>query len=263
MSDHNPSTGINANANAASTSSAPLTPSRRPLTLVSTSTSSSPPRVAVGHDIESVAGYISGEYSCVYSQVNGTLYAGSTALYFLGTFFLFDKKLRLPWEDIRQVQKMEQGIGIQVLTNNDVVYSFTGIHSPDRAWVVLVSLHNDALLDRTPTTPRQPYTPVQKRRNSDPSLSSIVDFDMYLRNDDDDGEENKDGSGSGSGITVTTATATATDISTCMKTPSVSLTPSNVFSSTGGPDLVDIEKLIGKLSLQPIRSSHGGVAGKL
>jgi hypothetical protein len=39
--------------------------------------------------------------------------------------------------------KIKQGIGIQVLTSTDVVYSFTGIHSPDRAWVVLVSLHNE------------------------------------------------------------------------------------------------------------------------
>jgi hypothetical protein len=258
MSDHNPSTGMNN----ASTSTAPGTPSRRPLSLVS---STSPPRVAVGHDIESVAGYISGEYSCVYSQVNGTLYAGSTALYFLGSFFLFDKKLRLPWEDVRQVQKMEQGIGIQVLTNNDVVYSFTGIHSPDRAWVVLVSLHNDALLDRTPPTPRQPYIPVVKRRNSGPSLSSNVDFDMYLRNDDDNDENNGDSIRDGSGIaTATDSIMKTSDLKGEQMSPSpVSLTPSNVFSSTGGPDLVDIEKLIGKLSLQPIRSNHDGVAGKL
>lgn len=88
----------------------------------------SPLRVTVNNDIESVAGYISGEYPCTYMGVNGTLYAGSTALYFLGTFFLFDKKLRLPWEDVLQVQKIDQGI--QALTNDDTVYIFSGIPAP-------------------------------------------------------------------------------------------------------------------------------------
>jgi hypothetical protein len=282
-SDHNPSASAFTGTTSMDTTSTP----NRPLS------ASSPPRVVVGQDIESVAGYISGEYSCVYSQVNGTLYAGSTALYFLGTFFLFDKKLRLPWEDVRQVQKMEQGQGLQVLTNNDIVYSFTGIHSPDRAWLVLVSLHNDALLDRPPTRQRSSsYSYTQrgyKRRNSVPLLSSNPDLDKYLVNDgnenchgEDDGEGERDsGSTSTSGSTIGSTTATSdkpgSNTNTASRagiikaptqkiqttTQSISLPPSNVFSSSGGPALADIEKLIGKISLQPIRSTHDGVAGKL
>jgi hypothetical protein len=274
-SDHNPS--ASASAGTMDTTSTP----NRPLA------ASAPPRVAVGQDIESVAGYISGEYNCVYSQVNGTLYAGSTALYFVGTFFLFDKKLRLPWEDVRQVQKMEQGQGLQVLTNNDVVYRFTGILSPDRAWAVLVSLHNDALMDRP--SPRQrtssnSYTQRQyKRRNSVPLLSSNPDLDEYLRENDNEngqgggGGDSERGSICASGITIATSrehgiTMNSVSRADIIKTPaqkrqtmtqSISLPPSNVFSSSGGPTMANIEKLTGKLSLQPIRSSHDGVTGKL
>jgi hypothetical protein len=229
-------------------------------------------RVAVDHDI----GIISGEYNCVYSQVNGTLYAGSTALYFLGTFFLFDKKLRLPWENVRRVQKANQGL--QVLTKDNVVYSFTGIHSLERAWVVMVSLHNDALLDRPPSRSHSsPYTERgYKRRNSDPLLSSNADFDMYIRDD------NEKGDGSGSGIISASASASTLSRVDGIKTsgrtskstapipppsspipPPPYLPPSNVFSSSGAPDVAEIENLIGKLSLDPIRSTHDGVAGNL
>lgn len=303
-SDHDPSAGTPGMYSTTPPSTSRLLSAPSPV-------SQQPPRVAVGQDIQSVAGYISGEYSCVYSQVNGTLYAGSTSLYFIGTFFLFDKKLRLAWEDVRQVQKMNQGQGLQVLTNSDVVYTFTGIHSPDRAWGVLVSLHNDALLDR-PAGSRQrtsSYSYTQrgyKRRNSVPLLSTnSADFDMYLRNDDSentddgevDGDDNENGDGVGErGRTSTSTSAIAIAIANAnanatrdeldsnlnsasrvdrIKTSaqksqkvtqsqaSISLPPSNIFSSTGGPTLTDVEKLIGKLSLQPIRSSHDGVAGKL
>jgi hypothetical protein len=62
--------------------------------------------------------------------------------------FSIRQELRLPWETSGKFREIEQGQGVQVLTNNDVVYTFTGIQSPDRAWAVLVRLHNDALLDR-------------------------------------------------------------------------------------------------------------------
>jgi hypothetical protein len=129
-------------------------------------------------------------------------------------------------------------------------------------------MNNDVLLDRTPPTPRQPYTPVVKRRNSDPSLSSNVDFDMYLRNDDNNDENNGDSIRDGSGITAATDSSTRADgiklsdpKGEQMSPSQASLTPSNVFSSTGGPDLVDIEKLIGKLSLQPGQPFRSLLAG--
>jgi hypothetical protein len=85
-------------------------------------------------------------------------------------------------DDVR-VQKIEQGQGVQVLTNNDVVYTFTGIQSPDRAWAVLVGLHNDALDETTNETTYVivlPYTQRgYKRRNSVPLLATNSDLDEY------------------------------------------------------------------------------------
>ena len=53
--------------------------------------------IPVKNDIEAIAGVLAGQYSCAYEGVNGVLYAGSKALYFVGTYFLFEKKIKLPW----------------------------------------------------------------------------------------------------------------------------------------------------------------------
>ena len=233
----------------------------------------SPLRVAVGHDIETVAGYISGEYTCTYSQSNGTLYAGSTALYFLGSFFLFDKKLRLPWQDVLQVQKMDDNQGLQVLTKDDTVYVFTGIHAPDRAWVVLVSLHNDALMDRPPSARQQsPHAYREyKRRNSDPLLMSKSDLDFYELDNDDDNDAAAVPENNGF-LMPTSKEGKETAKDDGFKTPApkskVTLPtppPSKSFAASfgGGLDLQEVEYFIGKLSLQPIHCTHKSVAGKL
>jgi hypothetical protein len=60
--------------------------------------------------------------------VNGTLYAGSTALYLSEPFYSTRNSV-CHGKTSGQVQKIEQGQGVQVLTNNDVVYTFTGIQS--------------------------------------------------------------------------------------------------------------------------------------
>lgn len=112
-------------------------------------------------NMKSIVGDIFGEYSCSWENSNGTLYAGSKGIYFLGSFFLFERKLILEWEQIRLVQKADQGI--EVLCKNEATHSFYGTQSPDRFWALLLSLHNDAILDL-----KRRRGNTYRRRNSDP-----------------------------------------------------------------------------------------------
>jgi hypothetical protein len=111
--------------------------------------------------MKSIVGDIFGEYNCSWEKSNGTLYAGSKGIYFLGSFFLFERKLILEWEQVRLVQKADQGI--EVVCKNEASHSFYGTQSPDRFWALLLSLHNDALLDL-----KRRRASTYKRRNSDP-----------------------------------------------------------------------------------------------
>ena len=131
-------------------------------------------------DDNCVIGDIVGEYTCVWRTCKGSLFAGSKGVYFLGSFFLFERKLVLGWDQIRQVQKVDRGVEV-VLVADDTVHCFSGMPAPDRVWTLLVSLHNDALLDRRGRrrTPRGTL----KRRNSDPWNSMVAD-DLF--NDDED-----------------------------------------------------------------------------
>lgn len=100
-----------------------------------------------GMNIEELIGFVEEEYPCVYCQVNGTLYAGTDGIAFLGKFYLFNKKIHLKWVDVK-VQQTDQGISIQ--TRDDaMLHEFSGIHKPERVWSALMSLHNQAILDRT------------------------------------------------------------------------------------------------------------------
>ena len=101
-----------------------------------------------GKNLEDLIGFISEEYECIYSGVSGKLYAGSEAVAFIGKFFLFDKKVLLKWVDVKVVQT-DQGVALQTRDKNPVLHEFSGIHHPDRCWSFLVSLHNQALLDKT------------------------------------------------------------------------------------------------------------------
>lgn len=136
-----------------------------------------------GSNIEELIGFVQEMYPCSYSGVNGTLYAGTDGLAFLGKFFLFDKKMFLKWVDVK-VQQTDQGVAIQTRDDNPVIHEFMGIQKPERVWSALVSLHNQALLDRpaetktdgrTTTTRARAQTavPVQRRQlrrmTSDPS----------------------------------------------------------------------------------------------
>lgn len=101
-----------------------------------------------GRNIEELIGFVQEEYPCVYCNVNGTLYAGTDGLCFLGKFFLFDKKIYLKWVDVK-VQQTDQGVAIQTRDDEPLIHEFIGIQKPERVWSALVSLHNQALLDRT------------------------------------------------------------------------------------------------------------------
>jgi hypothetical protein len=77
--------------------------------------------------------------------------------------FYSTRKLRLPWEDVRQVQKIEQGQGVQVLTNNDVVYTSQAFSRPierGQSWSVCTMMpcwidhQRDNVRHRTPYAAR-------------------------------------------------------------------------------------------------------------
>lgn len=193
--------------------------------------------------IADVSGYVSGQYRCQYQGVDGTLYAGSSALYFLGSYFLFEKKAILEWSMVRKVEKIDHGI--EVLTKNDVRHQFTSLHANDRVWVVLVSLHNDSLMER-PGRRSSSATPRGLRRmNSDPLMTSQIRFlDESLVDD-----EKK------SGDSQELAPAPES-------TRSQSATESFILS-TAGIDIQSVENVAGKLTLQPIRCTCHGVKGKL
>lgn len=103
-----------------------------------------------GRNIEDLIGFVEEEFPCRYMGVSGTLYAGIEGVAFLGKFFLFDKKLHVKWVDVK-VQQSDHGVTMQTRDIKEelaVTHEFTGIHRPERCWSMLVSLHNQALLDR-------------------------------------------------------------------------------------------------------------------
>jgi len=105
-----------------------------------------------GQNLEELIGTIQEEYPCSYSGVNGTLYAATEGLAFVGKFFLFDKKLLLKWVDV-QVQQSGQVVVVQTREDPPILHYFHGIQKPEKCWSVLVSLHNQALLDITRSMP--------------------------------------------------------------------------------------------------------------
>lgn len=102
-----------------------------------------------GINIEELIGFVEEEYPCVYCQVNGTLFAGTDGLAFLGKFYLFNKKIHFKWVDVKVNLTDQGGISIQTRDDEQVLHEFTGIHKPDRVWSALMKLHNEAILDRT------------------------------------------------------------------------------------------------------------------
>ena len=100
---------------------------------------------------EVISGYVQGEFPCVWQNYNGRLIAGSRAVIFHGSFFLFDKTLILNWDDIRQVLHGGNNSNLEIALNDDTVHTFRfqlPQAQPERVWLLLVTLHNDALLGR-------------------------------------------------------------------------------------------------------------------
>lgn len=201
----------------------------------------------VDNRVELITGHIVGEYKCLYSNVNGTLFAGSSALHFDGSYFFFDKSVTCPWEDIRKVNKMEQGI--EVLLKDDNRHVFSSIHAPDRVWVLLVSLHNDWLMGRpSRITPRS-----HKRRNSDPLMSSTV---RML--DESIVQEFVQAVDESAKINETTGAAAPKSSEPTLRSPTESF-----IMSTAGLNMDTVETIAGKLSLQPISCTHNDIRGKM
>lgn len=174
-----------------------------------------------------MAGHLHAEYPCEFGGVTGTLFAGSRGLVFIGSFFFIDKKVRLMWQDVRQIQDLTQGI--QVLCNDGTVSVFSNVHSPEKVWGVLVNLHNDSLMDRSSGT--MPKNAIHKRRKSDPPPSPSTS--LLTENARHD-QEDKDPA-------ITQARVT------------------QVPSS----EVLEVERAVGKIRLQPISCVYNGIEGRL
>jgi hypothetical protein len=188
-------------------------------------------------EMDSVVGRVVGEYGCEWETYKGCLFAGSNGIYFLGSFFLFERKIVMYWEEIRQVQKVDQGI--EVICKDESVKYFAGIQGHERVWATLVSLHNDALLDRRGKrgTPRASF----KRRNSDPwNVSCVIAEDLF--NEQDAKKNDVPGSAA--------ASANAHPNQSRVRT-------SQAWNSQ------EIEAVAGHLRLQPVPCSHLNTRGHL
>ncbi len=129
------------------------------------------------------AGYVSRtnnsivNYKCQWQNYRGSIVAGSKAILFQGSFFLFDKTFVLSWDNIRQVVLIDpvtstsglnggrsnsnnnnNNSGIEIIMSDETVHSFmmnqqqqnfgTTATTTTKVWLSLLSLHNDALLGR-------------------------------------------------------------------------------------------------------------------
>lgn len=228
------------------------------------------------NEVERVAGFVAGNYACVYNGINGTLYAGNTALYFVGTFFLFEKKVIIPWERIRHVQKLDHGVA--VICKNEEMHSFTNLPAPSRVWVILVSLHNDALLDHPAGGKRNqlvsPYRRASasrsmRRRNSDPA-STLVFLDAreelpmttaeeetnnYIEKEEGGADDIKPKDDSDK---KTKSKEHSSLLNLFKDRPVI-----NWFKELADPRIEDIEEKVGPLKLEPVMCSHRSYVGKL
>jgi hypothetical protein len=120
-----------------------------------------------GRNIEELIGFVEEEYPCVYCNVNGTLYGGTDGLAFVGKLFLFEKKMFLKWVDVK-VQQTDHGVAIQTRADEPVIHEFGGLQKPERVWSALVSLHNQALLDRTRSPGPEDQSPRERSATAPP-----------------------------------------------------------------------------------------------
>ena len=272
-------------------------------TTTTTSSASASASSALHPELQQRLGYVAGEYACSYRNLNGTLHAGSKALYFVGTYFWFDRKVMVPWDEIRKVVKMDHGLLIQCA--NDVSHEFVGWHFPDlnKVWLLFLSLHNDAIMGRPPREATAPLsTPTNnapdaaaaaaaaptprgsgssgsgggtshalRRRQSDPLLTSMIRMlDDSLVQDDlpiDGSALQATGSHDSSGGAYSSLTGESSDSATVSRRPQQQPPPppppigESFIWSTAGLDMEEVERLAGKLSLQPIPCTYEGIKG--
>ena len=225
------------------------------------------------NDIEEVAGFVAGSYDCVYNAVHGTLYAGSAAVYFVGTFFLFEKKVVIPWERVRQVQRLDQGVS--VIDKDETIHSFTALLAPARAWVILVSLHNDALLDSpagnkkkrrsqlmAPEVHHSVCRRIMKRRNSDPaSTLNFMDASQY--HSEDEMEDNLQNKSSKTNEAFRQRTQEGKPVQVVEKSETPKRPVIDWFNTLMEPKMEDVEEKVGVLKIQGMRCMHEGYSGNL
>ena len=224
------------------------------------------------NDIEIKVGILAGQYSCEYQGASGTLYSGSKALYFVGSYFLFDKKLLLPWEIVRQVVKLDHGVLIETAKKGEDPrqYSFLAMHQPGRIWPLLIELHNDAILDR-PCLPSRARVdsmePLLKRRNSDPlqqhqsrPLLDESDFEVEDRAWLDSSKENLFGDGKGQQKKKSNEAPLQSFMEKVAKSSSsLSTLPSPVLGLT----LQEVDDKLGELRCSAIPCTYDTVRGHL
>jgi VAD1 Analog of StAR-related lipid transfer domain len=215
------------------------------------------------------AGYVSHDcsYKCVWQNYNGAIVAGTTAIVFTGSFFLFEKTIVLQWDNIRQVVLMDgsnvdnndrnnnNNNGIDIILTDNTVHSFVmnniqNSMTVDKVWLTLLSLHNDALFGRQASPQREDIVATPrtfKRRNSDPASQSTTASSLFSLSYD-----NEDGHGSDNA---------GMDQSTDFPNRPV------ICSVTSMADSVSQEVIMchagTPLRLQPIHCTYTSIAGRL
>jgi hypothetical protein len=161
-------------------------------------------------------GYIVEEFKCNHNNFQGILYSGPLGLIFLGRILLFEWTVVLKWDDVVKVCMkhppnwnksssrsssnnnnnkvtttaavtaveppfpLNSGITIETRGVNAMKYDFEKFFDASKALSILVSLHNDSILDLTPRAMPTPRVVSRglRRMNSDPlRISNLFNFD--------------------------------------------------------------------------------------
>ena len=226
-----------------------------------------------GYFMHDSAGYVAHDcnYKCVWQNYNGSIVAGTNAIVFTGSFFLFEKSIVLPWDNIRQVVLMDgcnidnnvrnnnnNNNGIEIILTDNTVHSFVMNNvrngtTVDKVWLTLISLHNDALFGRDASSQRDEIvaTPRNyKRRNSDPASQSKTASSLFspsYEDDEDDLDLQNDGT-----MTMKNIEFTNRPVIGSVTSMADSLSQDFIMLQAGQP-----------LRLQPIHCSYGSIAGRL
>lgn len=153
-------------------------------------------------------GYIVEEFKCSHNNFQGILYVGPLAVVFLGRMLLFEWTVVVKWEDVQKVNHCvekgyKDGIRIDACqpgSTETTKYYFERFFDSNKALGVLISLHNDSILDLTSKAMPTPNMLSRglRRNNSDPlRISNLFNFDddaMSLQQANDAFQEAKNDS---------------------------------------------------------------------